>query len=991
MTMLFADLGNSTSLIGSLDAEEGMKRLRPVLDHMRAAVERYDGLVTGTRGDGIVAYFGAPKPHEDHAARACLAALSLQDAISHLHDPLLKVRVGVHTGEVIIHAVRNTLYETFEVAGTATHLAARLEQMAEDGGVLLSRDTYDATKQFVKAEPLGLRAVRGLSTPVEVFKLTGVRHARASELFRNRPHLTPLIGRDDALQALEAGLDSAGKREGRTLGIVGEAGIGKSRLCFEFTEQCRRRGIRVLEARVLGYAGAMPLQPVLELLRDYFGIRATDSAREARRRVVGNLKRLRGMDHALPVILDFLGLTSPEHPVGKLDPGARKTLLIDTVRRLTRAGRRDDATVIIVEDLHWIDGASAEFVEALVDSVADTTTLLVLNFRPGFLAPWMQRSYYSQISLDFLQPSNVDQLLRSLLGADPTLEVVCRHIAQRARGNPFFIEELVHSVVERGDFEGDQGAYRMGSGINEIPLPSTIEAVLTARIDRLNEPVRHILQNASVIGREVPLAILERVSERETVGLTDALLQLRRADLLYELPRRDEVLYAFRHPLIQEVTYRSLLSDRRRALHGAVARAIEVQFKERAGEHAALLAYHLEQADEMLKAAQASLRAAIWVGATDGSEAFRSWKKVLELLAAEPMTELTNQLRMMACGQVMNFGWREGMTAEEAEPYFEQARSLALASNSLRGNALITAAYGRILAATGSADKYVEKIREAEALANSCDDASLQVTVKAMLCHALRLAGWTREALRANSDAMDQARQIDKLESKLLGFDIERWLTVMRCQILVTLGRFADARSYLDQMLQVNPGRGDLTHHVANITYVELAWAEGDAQFAEKLATKAFSIAVDSGSPYARVYAQASRGLAHIASGQFDLAIEDLSEAVSFARRRKAGLEIEPRILAELAYAHCLKSDFKDAWRLASEAIDIATSRCARVPQCLGHIIRARVLHSGQETIDAELGKAEALMAQTGAVIYQPLIRDLKAKLGLRATMPGVT
>jgi|RhiMetdeSRZDD1v2_1073273.scaffolds.fasta_scaffold00126_26 adenylate cyclase len=981
VTLLFADIGNSTKLIDSLDAEGAMRRLRPVLDCMKAAVERYDGVVTGTRGDGIVVYFGAPKPHEDHAVRACLAALAMQDGVSRFLDPLLKIRVGIHTGEVIIHAVRNTLYETFDATGTAAHLASRMEQMAEEGGILLSRDTYAATRQFVKAESLGLKTVRGLSAPMEVFKLIGVRHARASELFRSRTQLTPLIGRDNAVQVLEEALASTINGEGQTVGVVGEAGIGKSRLCFEFAEHCRRRGIRVHEARVLAYGRATPLQPVLELLRDYFGIRMTDAADDARRRVVDSLRSVPGLEEALPVVLDFLGLVSPEYPLGKLDPGVRKIRLIDAVRRLTRSGRRDQPTVIIIEDLHWIDTASAEFVEALVDAVPDTTALLVLNFRPDFVAPWMQRSHYRQIGLGLLDPSTIDQLLRSLVGADPSLALICRNIAERARGNPFFLEELVHSLVERGDFKGDHGAYRVESGIGEIPLPSTVEAVLAARIDRLNERARNILQNASVIGREVPLSILERVSEKEYSALAETLFQLRRAELLYELPRQEEALYAFRHPLIQEVAYRSLLSDRRRALHGAVARAIEAQFKDRLGERAGLLAYHLEQAGEMLKAAQASLRAAMWVGATDSDEAFRRWKKVLELLAAEPMTDLTNQLRMMACGQVMSFGWRTGaLSAEEAEPYFAEARALALASKSLRGNALITAAYGRILATSGSADNYVEKIREAEALANESDDASLQVTVKAMRAQALRLAGWTEEALKANSDAMDHAREIDKLDSKLLGFDIQRWLIVMRGQILVTLGRFAEARTYLDQLLQLDPRRGDLTDHLVDVTYVELAWGEDDAPLAEQHAARAFSIALKSGGSYARVYAQASRGLAHIAAGRLDAAIEDLSEAIAFARRRKAGLEIEARMLAELAHAHDRRGDRDDAERLASEALGIAMARCARVPQVLAHLVRASVLQRGGQDASVELDRAEALMAETAAAIYQPLLDDLRGR-----------
>ena len=257
-----------------------------------------------------------------------------------------------------------------------------------------------------------------------------------------------------------------------------------------------------------------------------------------------------------------------------------------------------------MEDLHWIDPASEEFVEAIVDAIVGTKTLLLLNFRPGLIAPWMQRSHYRQISLAPLESGEAEELLRDLLGDDPSLALLSRNIAERAQGNPFFLEELVHSLVERGDFEGDRGAYRLKGGIDTIPLPITVQAVLSARIDRLPEPSRQILQTSAVIGREVPLAILEQVTGLPTDEFAEALWRLRQTELLYELPPFEQGLHAFRHPLIQEVAYQSLLHQRRRELHGAVARAMEVHFKGRLDEHAGLLAYHFEQSGQALQAAR---------------------------------------------------------------------------------------------------------------------------------------------------------------------------------------------------------------------------------------------------------------------------------------------------------------------------------------------------------------------------------------------------
>jgi len=465
-------------------------------------------------------------------------------------------------------------------------------------------------------------------------------------------------------------------------------------------------------------------------------------------------------------------------------------------------------------------------------------------------------------------------------------------------------------------------------------------------------------------------------------------LELRRAELLHELPSHEPGLHAFRHPLIQEVAYRSLLHERRRALHGAVARAMEAQFKGRQEERAGLLAYHLEQAGELLQAAQANMRAAFWFGANDASQALRTWRKVRELLTTLPSSQPVDFLRMRACGQIMNFGWREGISAEEAESYFDEAKRLALVAGDMRANALILAGYGRILAANGSADEYVAKIREAEALARGSNDASLQVTLKAILCHALRLAGWMSDALTVNTEAINHTDEIGELDRQLLGFDVALWLTVMRGQILIMLGRFDEARSYLDRLLQTSSEQADFTHHVASVAYVDLAWAEGDVRLAEQHALRAFSMAANSGSPYVRVHAQACRGLSHILAGRPDAAVQDLAEALLFARRRKAGLEIEARMLADLANAYRLKGDLAEALRAATEAIDVAAARRARTPACLAHIILAEVLRAGAgdlRRVRSELRQAQVLMEQTGAIIYKPLIDDVRNKLARRA------
>jgi class 3 adenylate cyclase/tetratricopeptide (TPR) repeat protein len=983
LTILFADIRNSTRLIDSLgDPELGMKRLQPVLDLMNKAVVRYDGVVNKSQGDGVMALFGAPQPHEDHAVRGCLAALAMQDGVKRFGDPDLQIRVGVHTGEVVVQAIEHGLYQTYDAAGANVHMANRLEHMASAGDILVSKDTYTAAKQFVEVESLGPQAIRGIATSVEIFKICGLQHAPSSGVFRGGRRLSPLTGRAGEFSSLVLELENTIRSEGRIVGVVGEAGIGKSRLCFEFAESCRAKDFRVFEARVLAHGRATPFQPVLELLRDYFGLRVKESTDASRRRVLDRLGALSVSEPVSFVLLEFLGLADPLQATAKLDPKARKTLLLDFVRTLPRSGPRDAATVVIIEDLHWIDAASLEFVEALADAVFGTTTLLVVNFRPGFAASLMQRSHYRQINMLPLPKAQAAILVQDHFGTDPSLALLSRNIIERAQGNPFFLEELINALVERGDFEGEKGAYRLKGGIDPIPLPPTVQAVVAARIDRLQESAKQVLEIASVVGREISISILEFVTGLTPSELLEATQQLRQAELLYDVPPFERRLLAFRHPLIQEVAYRSLLQERRREVHSRVAQAIESLFKDQAEERASLLAYHLEQAGENLKAAQQNMRAAIWVGANDPSQALRSWKKVRELLLDQPKSQPIDYLRMAACGQIVNFGWREGISAEDALIYFEEAKQRALALGDMRANALIHAAYGRILANGGSVDEYVEKIREAKAIADEGNDPSVQITLKAVLCHALWLSGHMREALQMNVEATNRAHEIAKFDRQTLGFDIEIWLTALRGRTLVMLDRTEEARPFLDRILQLESSQVDPVHHVMpSMAYVDIAWADGNVGVAQEHADRAFAIAMKSGNPYLRVYAQACRGLSHIVAGRFTSAIQDLSDALSFARSRKAGLENEPRVLADLANAYRLNGDSAVALSTVDQAIKVATERHARVPECLARIIRADLLlrstTSDQKAEGRqELERATALMRETGAILFEAFVKD---------------
>ena len=994
LTLLFADIRNSTSLIDSLgDPELGMRRLEPVLNLMKDAVHRYDGIVNKIQGDGVMALFGAPRPHEDHAVRGCLAALAMQDAIARLGDPSLQIRVGLHTGEVVVQTIENSIYQTYDAAGANVHLANRMEQMADEGCILITKDTYAGAKQFVEVVPLGLQTVRGIAAPVEIFRLTGLLNAPASDVFRSGRRLTPLIGRNDQFGALDLELANAVKGDGRVVGVVGEAGIGKSRLCFEFTENCRRQGIRVYEGRVLAHAKATPFQPILELLRDVFGIRNKDSVEVSRRRVIGGFAPISSSEQALLLLLEFLGLADPARPAPKLDPRALKVQLLDVVRTLVHSAPRDPATVVLIEDLHWVDAASQEFIEALADAVAGTATLLVVNFRPGFAAPFMQRSHYRQIVMPPLGSEQAQLLLREHFGDDPSLALLSRNVIERAQGNPFFLEELVNTIAERGDLEGERGAYRLKGRVDSVPLPPTVQAVVAARIDHLEDMAKQVLETAAVIGRLVSLSILEPVAALPHEQLFEAISHLRQAELLYDLPPYDQGLLAFRHPLIQEVAYAMQLRSRLVVLHAAVAKVIECFDWGNLDEFAGLLAFHYEAAGQPIEAVTHLQRAARWIGRTNSAEALKSWKKARSMLQDQPRSEHIDRLRALSSGQILNFGWREGMSADEVKPYAEEALTYSRAADPMH-EPLLIGAYGRILAATAAADDYVNLVHDAVKLTSKEGDVGRFATVNAMLSQAFFMSGRLNEALDAGAVALAAISEQGGFEAnvtlglnanQILGFDVEHWIKCLRTRILVRLGRFGEAKERLAEVLQAAPERvAAVVEFIPHFASVELAWGIGDPQLAHRHAARVAELAEQSATPYLQVAAMACAGLAKGAAGDFTAAAHDLRAAIDFARRARAGLEFEARMLADFADVLYRGGDLDASLEASEEATAVAKRRTDRVAECHASLVRGMALaaaggRDGEATQQLEQG--ERLLSISGAAFFKPRLAHLRSRL----------
>jgi class 3 adenylate cyclase len=614
--VVFADLKGSMELLADRDPEEARTLLDAVVERMMEAVHHYEGTVNEVRGDGIMALFGAPLAHEDHALRACLAALRMQEAVKRYADDvrrsdglLVQIRVGLNSGEVVVRSIGSDLRMDYSAVGRTTHLAARMEQLAAPGTIQLTAETLRLVEGLVEVTPLGPVPVKGLGAPIEIFELVGAGVARTRLEAAARRGLTRFVGRSAEMEQIRDALDRAGLGRGQVVAVVGEPGVGKSRLVWEVTHSSYAHGWHVLKASSVSYGKATSYLPVIGLLKGYFGIGDRDDLREIRDKVTGAALALDQSLH--PAVLPLLALL--DVPVDEsgvvfadaavrgglvlakwkmLDPRQRRQRTLDALTQVLLREARVQPLLLIFEDLHWIDGETQALLDNLVESLPAARVLLLVNFRPEYSHGWGGKTYYRQLRLDPLPPENADELLDALLGRDTALDPLKQLLIGRTEANPLFLEECVRALAETAALEGERGAYRLTRSIDQLKLPATVQAILAARIDRLTPEAKRLLQAAAVIGKDVPISLLFAIADASEPEVRAELTRLQAAEFLYEVRLFPDLEYTFKHALTHEVAYQGLLHERQRALHARITEAIERLSSERIAEQAERLAHH---------------------------------------------------------------------------------------------------------------------------------------------------------------------------------------------------------------------------------------------------------------------------------------------------------------------------------------------------------------------------------------------------------------
>jgi class 3 adenylate cyclase/tetratricopeptide (TPR) repeat protein len=959
-------------------------------------VRRFGGTVDKFTGDGIMALFGAPVAQEDHARRACHAARHLTTAVGiyaeelrRSHDLNLHVRLGLNSGEVVVGRVGDDLRLDPTALGHAVGLAQRMEALAEPGRIYLTEHTARLIEGWFHLTDLGPIAVKGASEPVRVFVLEAPALSPLAVRSGRVLGASTLVGRGGELAALEDALGAALEGRAQVVGIVGEAGVGKSRLCEEFARSVAVRGITVRRTTGVSHGKEIPLLPILALLRDYLGISETDDPVRAREKVAGRLVDLDpALDAVLPLLFDFLEVPDPDRPAPKLGPEGRMKSILETLHRVTERRSEREALVLVTEDLHWFDPQSASFLERLLESFPGSRTLVVTNFRPEFSALWMRHSYYRQLPLSPLRDEAVAELLGGLLGLDLSLAPLLAFVQEHTAGNPFFVEEVVRALVEDGTLVGgrDGSGYRLTRPLRDVKVPPSVQAVLAARIDRLAGEHKGVLQTAAVIGRLFSQPVLARVTGLLREALESTLRALCAAELLQEVERYPTPLFRFWHPLTQEVAYGTLLTERRSRLHGLVARAIIELEPDRLDERAALVASHFELADEDAEAAHWNDRAASSALRSDLGAAVLRWRATMRHLERAAASDENLRLGLRARTRLVQFGARTGgIGVDEIEGLYAEGRALAERLGEARRLASLTQMYGSAHWMRGSMQTALRLWVEAGQLADRTGDVECQAAVWLAPAVAYEYIGPMSAGLEICERQIEACGGNPDLGVGYVGYSPLARGLLSRARLLVLMGRLDDARQDAEAALTLARERSEA--EVIAWTLSVFPWVaryEGETGGdSTARATEAVRVAVESGNVGIHVVALVGLGTAQISTGHPREAKATLSRALSEIHDRHSGAFETPSIHAHLAVAHLGCNQRELARQAADEAVAVAQLQGARVVECLALWTRATVARADGKirTAEADLGAALALARETGAVTYEPFIREELGRL----------
>lgn len=702
VTVLFADVANYTALSEKLDPEEVHQIMDGCFKILMDEIHKYEGTINQFTGDGVMALFGAPVAHEDHAQRACRAALAIQKAMDGYGEKIekdcnteFKLRLGLNSGLVIVGAIGDDLRMDYTAVGDTTNLAMRVESMSEPGDIRISENTYRLIKAYFYCEDLGSVRVKGKEEPQRTYKLIKSSEVETRIEASVSRGLVRFVGRKNSMAAIQNAWDKAANGSGQVLGVVGEAGVGKSRLLLEFINSLKNGDFNYLEGRCLHYGGSMAYLPFLDITKAFFGMEEGQREYLINKNIKENLAALDGnlLLDSRPAFQDLLSLKVEEESWLKLDPKIKRERTFEALRNLFIRLSEEKQLIIAVEDLHWMDKTSEEFLNYFIDSMAHSPILLILLYRPEYTHHWGSKSYYSKIGLDQLTMDSSAELVSAILEGGEVASELKELILTRSAGNPLFLEEFTRTLLENGSIEWKNHQFVLSRKIVDVQVPDTIQGIIAARMDRLEENLKRTMQVASVIGRDFAFRILQTITGiREE--LKSYLLNLQGLEFIYEKSLFPELEYIFKHALTQEVAYNSLLSKRRKEIHEKIGQAIEKIYAGKLPEFYEMLAYHYSKSDNprqayhyfKLAGKKAIEKYSHW-------EAFGSFKAAIDALTRLPNDDFETKKAQVEIRLLLHVPMRQLFYPENSIKILEEGAKIA---NDIKDEKSLTQFYSQI-------------------------------------------------------------------------------------------------------------------------------------------------------------------------------------------------------------------------------------------------------------------------------------------------------
>ena len=800
------------------------------------------------------------------------------------------------------------------------------------------------------------------------------------------------------MAALETALNQSLNGTGRVAAAVGEPGVGKSRICAEFIERCRARGLAVYEAHCPAHGKTIPYLPLLELLRNLFGITEQDGPREARQKIAGELALLDdGFADDRALVLEFLGVGDPKAMALQLEPAVLQRRLFAFLRRLIQLRTQGEPIVLLIDDLHWIDPGSDLFVTQIVEAVSATHTLMLVNFRPEYHADWLRKSWVLQLPMTPLSAEALADLVRDWVGAGPSVAKLPALIGARSGGNPFFSEEIVLSLLETGRLVGARGAYELVRPLDALEVPATVQSLLAARIDRLGEREKHALYAAAVIGKEFSRPLLEAVIATAGFDLDSALSGLLAAEIIHERAIYPVAEYAFKHPLTHEVALHAQLTEPRQARHKAAALAIEAADPTRLDELAGMLAHHWSEAGEALRAATWYIRAARWVRNSDLTASQRNWDCARKLLLPLPVSNERSQLLLEIYPELINLLDRLGGTSVESETLFLEGVAFARKMGDRRTESLLEAAYAWLSTGKNNWPAVVEHAERAIDLSDGENQRPVQLFARFILGRAHVWLGNTRKALIVFDQAKDIGAADDAASIELLGWRPYIEAMSVRANAHTASGRHAESLEFaasVPALVKRFGTRSDMSQVIGDRIWVYLHL--GDADRARQCARDTLQVAERFGSDRNIIYGFLASGYASVLGLRWDEGIELFTRAR--LRITSSGTGIEWGMLMDGPHAICLAGvgHKQEALSMASRGVEQTRAANLVAIEGLQGAFRARVLRmlgelDLQHELDAQISETLAILAKAEMFGFLPNLLLERAGLAkLRGDMDGM-